>query len=139
MFGRKTYNQEELDHAKAIVDRQLAAYQSLVKAVAGQKVDSTLGGLEEELFNNMVIVLDRLFVHRLRMVAGKDGNPLNEVELICDSLMNNNGIMRGNNVVKYVADHSVVRLAIGDQIRLTATQFEQLAAAFFTELERRFL
>jgi hypothetical protein len=26
------------------------------------------------------------------MVTGKDSNPLNEVELICDSLMNNDGL-----------------------------------------------
>jgi hypothetical protein len=30
----------------------------------------------------MTLMLDRYFVHRLRMVTGKDGNPLNEVELI---------------------------------------------------------
>jgi len=33
----------------------------------------------------MAMVLDRYFVHRLRVVTGKDGNPLNEVEMICDS------------------------------------------------------
>ena len=37
----------------------------------------------------------------------EDGNPLNEVELISDSLMNNNGVMRGNNVIKYMPDQSV--------------------------------
>jgi hypothetical protein len=39
----------------------------------------------------MTLVLDRYFVHRLRVVAGKDGNPLNEIELLTDSLMNNDG------------------------------------------------
>jgi hypothetical protein len=33
----------------------------------------------------------------------------------------------------------VVKLKIGDQIRLTADQFERLSSAFFTELERKFL
>jgi hypothetical protein len=28
-------------------------------------------------FNNMAIVLDRYFVHRIRMAAGKNGNPIN--------------------------------------------------------------
>jgi hypothetical protein len=32
-----------------------------------------------------------------------------------------------------------VKLSIGDQIRLTADEFERLSAAFFAELERRFL
>lgn len=84
-------------------------------------------------------MLDRFFVHRFRMVAGKDGNPLNEVELICDSLMNNDGVLRGNNVIKYVPDQSVVKLNLGDRIQLTADDFERLSAAFFEELERRFL
>jgi putative polyketide hydroxylase len=38
----------------------------------------------------------RYFVHRLRMVTGKDGNPINEVELISDSLMNNDGVLGAN-------------------------------------------
>jgi hypothetical protein len=87
----------------------------------------------------LTLALDRYYVHRLRMVAGKDTNPLNEVELICDALMNNNGIMRGNNVIKYILEQSVVKLQIGDKIRLTAEQFERLSAAFFAELERKFL
>lgn len=79
----------------------------------------------------MVLVLDRYFVHRLRMVAGKDGNPLKQVEMIADSLMNNEGVLRGNNVIKWIADDSVLKLRIGDSIRLTAAGFEHLSAAFF--------
>ena len=73
------------------------------------------------------------------MVTGKDGNPLNEVELICDSLMNNHGIFQGNNVIKYIPDQSVVKLNVGDKIRMTAEEFERLSAGFFAELERKFL
>lgn len=43
------------------------------------------------------------------MVTGKDGNPLNEVELLADSLMNNEGILRGNNVIKLIPDQSVLK------------------------------
>jgi hypothetical protein len=32
---------------------------------------------ETTFFNNMVLLLDYLFVHRLRMAEGKDGDPLN--------------------------------------------------------------
>jgi hypothetical protein len=104
-------------------------------------VASALEAFEPLVFNNMVLVLDRYFVHRLRMVTGKDGNPLNEVELMSDSLMNNDddGVLRGSNVIKLITDQSVSRLSIGDRIRLSAAQFERPSKAFFTEIETKFL
>jgi hypothetical protein len=63
-------------------------------------------------------------------VTGKDGNPVNELELLSDSLMNNGGVLRGNNVIKLIPDESVLKLNLGDPIRLSATQFERLAKAF---------
>lgn len=143
MLGRKSYTREELDRAKATIEQQLAAYQTYVAAVADattdQKVDAAREAFEARFFNNLVLILDRYFVHRLRMVTGKDGNPLNEVELLSDSLMNHDGVLRGNNAVRYVPEESVVKLQLGDTIRLTADDFARLAAAFFAELERRFL
>ncbi len=74
------------------------------------KVTSALEAFEPLFFNNMTLVLDRYFVHRLRAVTRKDGNPLSEVELMSDSLMNNDGVLRGNNVIKLVPGHSVLKL-----------------------------
>jgi hypothetical protein len=108
MLGRKNYTQEEFDHAKTAVDQQLAAYKKLVKAIdsatSDPRVASALEAFEPLFCNNMTLALDRYFVHRLRIVAGKDGNPPNEVELISDSLMNNDGVLRGNNVIKLIPD-----------------------------------
>jgi hypothetical protein len=143
MLGRKNYTQEEFEHGKAAIKEQFAAYKKLVGEIASgttdKKLQSALKDFEGLFFNNMTLVLDRFYVHRLRMVTGKDGNPLNEVELICDSLLNNNGILRDSNVIKYIPDQSVVKLNVGDKIRLTAEEFERLSAAFFAELERKFL
>lgn len=143
MLGRKDYTQEEFDHARSAVEMQLAAYKKFVGVRTSETIDKTaqsaLGDFEGLFFNNMTLVLDRHFVHRLRTMAGKDGNPLHEVEMICDSVMNNAGILRGNNVVKYIPDQSVVKLNIGDRICLTAEEFERLSAAFFAESEHRFL
>jgi hypothetical protein len=140
MLGRKTYTQEELDHARAAVDQQLAAYRQLAKAASSDpKGRSALEAFEPGFFNNMVLALDRPFVHRIRVVTGKDGNPLNEVELIADSLINNDGVLRGNNVIKLKPDESVLKLDIGDPIRLSAEQFERLSKAFFAEIEAKFL
>ena len=143
MLGRKNYPQEEFDHGKVAIKKQFAAYKKLVGEIASgtpeKKLQSALKDFEGMFFNNMTLVLDRYYVHGLRMVTGKDGNPLNEAEMICDSLLNNNGILRDSNVIKYIPDQSVVKLNVGDKIRITAEEFERLSAAFFAELERKFL
>ncbi|MFD9666398.1 hypothetical protein ACFWAY_33080 [Rhodococcus sp. NPDC059968] len=143
MLGRKNYTKEEIDHAEASVAKQVAAYTSLTGAIAGEvtgkEVFAALEDFDPLFFDNMVLVLDRYFVHRIRAVTGKDGNPLNEVEIIVDSLMNNDGVLRGISVLKYVSGESVLKLEIGDRIRLSGDDFERLSAAFFAELRSRFL
>jgi hypothetical protein len=142
MLGRNSYTKEELDHARKGVDQQLAAYKKLVKAIdnatSDPKVTSAREAFEPLFFNNMTVVLDRYFVHRVRNVTGKDGNPLNEVELMADSIMNNDSVLSASKVIKLVPDESVVKVKIGDRIKLTGAQFERLAKAFFAEIEARF-
>jgi len=48
--------------------------------------------------------------------------------------MNNNGILRGNNVVKLIPDQALLKLNIGDSIRISAEDFDRLSAAFLEEL-----
>jgi hypothetical protein len=143
MLGRKDYTPEELEHARSAVEQQLAVYRRLVDAIDAApptpELASALEALEPLYFNNMAIVLDRYFVHRIRVVAGKDGNPLNEIELISDSLINHDGMLRGNNVIKLIPDQTVVKLEIDDRIRLSAAQFERLAHAFLEEIDARFV
>ena len=143
MLGRKTYMLGEVDQAQRAVFRQLAAYKKLVRVIEAStsdaEVSAALDEFEPLLFNSMTLVLDRYFVHRLRVVTGKDSNPLNEVELISDSLMNNDGLLRGNNVIKLRPEETVLNVGIGEPIRVTATQFEALAKGFFAELHGRFV
>lgn len=141
MLGRKDYTEPELANATTAIDKQVAAYRKLAKAVAATgdaKVQSALEAFEPLFFSNMILVLDRYFVHRLRHVTGKDGNPLNEVELLTESIMNNDGVLRGNNVVKFVPEDSVLRLNIGDRIRLSVADCERLAQAFLADIKRKF-
>lgn len=129
-LGRKTRTRAEIDRARAVVEAQLAA----CRAPAGAGAD-----FEATCFNSMTLVLDRHFVHRLRTVTGHDGNPLDEVELICESLLNSDGVLCGSNVARYVPAESVVKLRIGDRIRLTAADLDRLSAACFAEPGHRFL
>jgi hypothetical protein len=141
MLGRKDYTKEELDHATSAINRQLAAYKKLAKAVDATSDPRTTAALEafEPLFlNNMTMVLDRYFVHRIRSVSGKDGNPLNEVELLTESLLTGDGTLRGNNVIKYVPGDSATKLDVGESIELELAAFERLAKAYLAEIEARF-
>jgi hypothetical protein len=141
MLGRKDYTKKEVTGTKKVVDKQLAAYKKLTKAVdatSDPKAKAALADFEPLFFNNMVLALDRPFVHRLRMVTGKDTTPLNEVELLTASLIDGS-ILTDDTVIKYDPDRSVVGLAVGDRIELTAAQFERLAKAFFADLQANFV
>lgn len=71
-------------------------------------------------------------------MEGKDGNPLNEVRVLGNSIMHDDGVLTVDKTIKLKAATSELGLEYGDPIRLTADDFARLAAAFFTELERRF-
>jgi len=141
MLGRKDYTNEELDHATAAIEARVAAYHRLsaaVDATGDAKARAARDDFEPLFFNSLTLVLDRYFVHRLRSVTGKDGNPINEVELLAESLMNNDGAFRGNNVVKYIPSEAVLGLGAGDRIAIGAAEFDRLASAFLSDLRDKF-
>ena len=142
VLGRKNDTNEELDHARTSPENQCQAYRALVEAITtktpDKQVGAALASFEVPFFNNLVLAMDRPFVHRIRMVTGKDTNALNEVELLCDSIMNTNGFFAGNKVIKYVPEQSVLGLEVGNPIRLTEPLFEP-SPAFSTEIGARFL
>lgn len=86
----------------------------------------------------MVLALDRYFVHRVRKLEGKDGNPLNEVRVLCDSLTDNDGVVAANPTIRMKPGESVLGLEIGDEIRLTEQGFRRLAERFLVEIESRY-
>jgi hypothetical protein len=141
MLGRKTYTQAEFDDGKATIEAAVGAYARLAEATADgpNGPRAALAGFEPHFFNGLVLVLDRLYVHRVRLVTGKDLNALNEVELLSESLLNHGGAFHAGTVVRYAPERAVLHLAEGDRIALTRAAFEQLAAAFFAELKARFL
>lgn len=141
MLGRKSFTREELDSCKAAIGGQLDAYSRLTAAVrsaGGSDAERALEAFEGPFSSNMVLALDRYFVHRVRAVSGNDGNPLNEVELIADGVMSKDGALPGSTVIKYVPAESVLGLETGARISLTAEEFDRLSAAFLAEIEARF-
>jgi hypothetical protein len=124
MQRRENYTKEEIEQCRAAIGHQLAAYKELVVTMDNAAGDTTAGSAQESFealfFNNMALVLDRYFVHRLPGAdyEGKDGNPLNEGRIVCDSLIINNGIMRGDKQIKLAPERSVLGLHVGDRIKL---------------------
>jgi hypothetical protein len=128
MLGRKSFTRVEVDAARAAVRDQLAAFATL-----GAPAD-----VEPVYFNAMALALDRRFVHRVRMVTGKAGTPLNELELLTTALMEHGGLFTTDTVIKYDAGTAVVGLTPGDRVALSAEQFAGLAVGVFAELAEKF-
>ncbi len=132
MLAANKYTKDYVDACRRRVDLQISTYQ-------GVKGASGIASFEHQFFNNMVLVLDYLFVHRARTLELKDGNPLNEVRVICNSLLQNGGLMVKGNSIKLDPAKAVLGLRVGDEILLDEAGFRRLSQAFFTELERKFM
>ena len=141
MLGVKSYTQDHIDAARARVDAAGSRYGAVARAAKKTKaapLGKALAAFEPEFFNNMVLVLDSFFTHRLRGVEGKDGNPLNEVRILCASLVENDGRLALDKTIKWKPEQSVLGYAAGDEIRVTEADFVRLAEAFFAEIEQKF-
>jgi hypothetical protein len=66
---------------------------------------------EAAFFSNMVLALDHYFLHRVRKLEGKDGNPLNEVRVLCDSLTENDGVFAADGAIKLKPEETVLTRA----------------------------
>jgi hypothetical protein len=127
MLGMRTYTKKYIAACRAKVEKDISTYKA-----------ANARAMEVAFFNNMVIVLDHLFIHRLRTVEGKDGNPLNEVRLLSDSMMNNGNKMTMDPAIKYDPAKTVLKYESGREIKLNEADFVLLSKAFFAEIERKF-
>jgi hypothetical protein len=140
MLGVRNYSREYVDACRASVDADVAAFRDLVAIARQQSCSSPdIEASEAAFFNNMLLVLDYLFVHRLRVVEGKDGNPLNEVRLLCESLLEHGGVMTFDKSIKLAPEKSVLGYRAGDKIRLVEADFARICSAYFAEIEARFV
>jgi hypothetical protein len=139
MLGRDHYDKDYIDTCRARIGAQVSAYRNVVAASNGDaRLGAAIDEFEPLFFNNMVLVLDNLFVHRLRKLEGKDGNPLNEVRVLAGSLMTGDGVLAADNSIKLGPDKSVLGYEVGDEISLSEDDFVRLSDGFFAEIESRY-
>ncbi len=141
MLGMKTYTQHYIDACRSRVDADLRAYRKQVGKAPTKD-------FETRFFNDQVLLLDHMFVHRLTGIEGKDGNPLNEVRVLCNSLLLNRGKLQVDKLpawpssagssIKLPPGKSVLGLEVGDEVKLSEDDFLRLAKAFFAEIEKRY-
>jgi hypothetical protein len=124
--GPKSYTTEELESCRAHVDALLVAWD------ANAVEDSTLENL---VFVQAVVVLDAWFVHRPRSTEGGHGNPTDEVRVLADSVVANDGIVRVEQPIRWTPERTVLGLDVGDEVVVTADRFERLAAAYLAAVE----
>ena len=142
MLGMKTYTPDYIDACRARVDADLRAYRKQVGKAPSKE-------FEARFFNDQVLLLDYMFVHRLRGIEGKDGNPLNEVRVLCDSILLNQGKLQVDKLpgwpnsagagIKLPSEKSLLKLKVGDEVKLTEADFVRLSKAFFAEIEKKYL
>jgi hypothetical protein len=139
MLAVTSYSEVYVQLTAAKLDEQLAAYGALAAAVKGNaKAEAALAAFAPGYFNAMLLALDHHFMHRMRGAEGKDGNPLNEVRMLSDSIMEHDGVLKENKTIKYKAEKAVAGVAVGQTIALDAERFEKLAKAYIAELGKRF-
>ncbi len=141
MLGMKTYPTEYIAACKKRVEANVKAWRKQV----GKSADPDF---EARFFNDQTLLLDYMFVHRLSGTEGKDGNPLNEVRVLCNSLLLNEGKLQVEKKpdwptsavsgLKLPPEKSALGLKNGDAIKVTEAGFLKLSKAFFAELERKY-
>jgi hypothetical protein len=130
MLGVNSYSKDYV----ASVRRNIADLLKKYHASSNEKY----GELEPVLFNHMLLALDSYFVHRLRGQEKKDGNPLNEVRMLVATIQSHGGKLAADSTIKYSPEKSVLKYQIGDDIQMTADDFEKLATEFLAEVESKF-
>ena len=95
-------------------------------------------GAGSAAWNQLVPALDRWFAIRNPKVEGRDGNPLNEVRAIAESVIEHGAVMTVPKGIRLAPETSVLGFAEGEEISLGEDAFERLFDAFLAEVEAKF-
>lgn len=143
MPGTQEYEQDYIDACRSRIESQVAVFHEVARSARDHgeadvsALESALESLEYEYFNNMLIVLDGYFIHRLRGSRGGSGSALDEVRLLARSLMENGGTLMADPDGLVDPARSVLGLEVGAPVTLTLQQYRRISDAFLREIERR--
>ena len=139
MLCNNAYRTDYVEAARAQIAGSVDAFRTMAAAADRDlALRDAVAAFEPTFFNSLVLALDSHFTHRGRTVEGKDGNPANEVRVLCSSLTENGGVLLADKGIKLRAADSVLGLEPGDPIAIRADDFERLADGFFAVIEERF-
>ncbi len=122
MLSVSSYKPDYIEACRARVRSQIATYNHLLATVrshANGGAAPLASAIEsfDAVFYKMVLTLDSYFTHRARTMEGKDGNPLNEVRVLCNSLLGG-GALVIDKTIKLDPAKSVLGYATGDEIKV---------------------
>lgn len=137
MLSRSSYPDEHIQRTRQHLENRMAAWDQLRKKAPEELADE-LDSFESAFFNDLIFVLDAHFVHRGRGIEGKDGNPLNEVRLLCNSIVENDSVLARDAQIKLKPETSVLGLDFGNPIAIRREEFATLADAFLDEIQAKF-
>lgn len=64
---------------------------------------------------------------------------LNEVRILCSSLLQNKGVLLADKTIKLDSATSILGYQVGDEIHLNEADFHRLSTAFFSEIASKYL
>jgi hypothetical protein len=138
MLAVKSYDPGYVDACTSMIAGRLATLEAVLAAAPSGTGRAPFDALERDACADLVLVLDRCFVHRTRAVEGKDGNALNEVRMLTDSILAGGAVLRADGTIRYRPEASVLHLAVGDPIVLDVGMLRRLADAFIAGIRERF-
>jgi hypothetical protein len=134
MLSIASYKKDYVETVRGRIGESLRAFEALREGVGAEAVAE----IEGPYFANLVLALDHYFDHRARGQEGKDGNALNELRMMCNSLMHGDGKLLGDSQIKLDAKKSALGIAVGEPIMIGHAGFARLAEAVFAEIQRRY-
>lgn len=128
MLGVKKYKAEYISNCRKKIRADLAALDKL----------SAPEDFKASYYNNLILVLDTMFAHRLRGLEGKDGNPMNEVRILAQSILINNTKLIEEKTIHYNPETSITKVKVEQSIRLSGKEFFHLSKAYLDAIELTF-